>query len=205
MKALLFISWALALSIRTFPALAFSWANAGGRVRTMNSGARVRVRGLMMSVGKKDSYNIALLPGDGIGPEISKATQNALSPLEDRFKLNFREGLVGGAAIDATGTPWPVESAELAKSSDSVLFGAIGGPKVSFGELTDGGFLCDGFSQGSHPQYFFSNLILLSSNLSSFRWCILMQVGRTRAGKASGDRPPCNEERTRALCQHSPC
>ncbi len=120
----------------------------------MNS--RARVKGLItMSVGKRDLYNIALLPGDGIGPEISKATQNALSPLEDRFKLNFREGLVGGVAVDATGTPWPVESSELTKSSDSVLFGAIGGPKVSFGELMDGGFLCDGFPQGSRPQFLF--------------------------------------------------
>ncbi len=121
----------------------------------MNSGARVWARGLMMSVGKKDSYNIALLPGDGIGPEISKATQNALSPLKDRFKLNFCEGLVGGAAVDATGTPWPGESADLSKSSDSVLFGAIGGPKVSFWDLADGGFLCNEFSQGSRPQLFF--------------------------------------------------
>ncbi len=94
-----------------------------------------------MSVGKKDLYNIALLPGDGIGPEICKATQIALSPLEDRFKLNFREGFVGGVAVDETGTPWPVESSKLTKSSDSVLFGAIGGPKVSFGELTGRGFL----------------------------------------------------------------
>ncbi len=152
MKALVLASWALTLSMPACPALAFSWANTRCRVRPMNLGARVR--GLMtMSARKRDSYNIALLPGDGIGPEISKATQNALSPLEDRFKLNFRDGLVGGAAVDATGTPWPVESSELTKSSDSVLFGAIGGPKVSFGELTDGGFLCDGFPLGSRPQF----------------------------------------------------
>ncbi len=159
MKALVLISWALALSMPTWPALAFSWANARCRARPMNSGARARARArgvIMMSVGKKDSYDIALLPGDGIGPEISKAVLNALSPLEDRFKMNFREGLVGGTAVDETGTPWPVESSELTKSSDSVLFGAIGGAKVSFWELMDGDFLCDGLVPlGSRPQFFF--------------------------------------------------
>ncbi|CAB1120488.1 unnamed protein product [Ectocarpus sp. CCAP 1310/34] len=70
-----------------------------------------------------------LLPGDGIGPEITAATVNALEPLQSLFKLNFKEALIGGAAIDAEGSPWPDSTMALAKASDSILLAAIGGPK----------------------------------------------------------------------------
>ncbi|CAN0078217.1 unnamed protein product [Ectocarpus sp. 6 AP-2014] len=84
---------------------------------------------LSMVTEAKDSYDVMLLPGDGIGPEITAATVNALEPLESLFKLNFKEALIGGAAIDAEGSPWPDSTMALAKASDSILLAAIGGPK----------------------------------------------------------------------------
>eukprot|EP00953_Heterococcus_sp_UTEX-ZZ885_P039066 20042-Heterococcus_DN1.PRE.1 len=86
-------------------------------------------KGLQMATVKKESYDITLLPGDGIGPEITKATVAALAPLQKRFKMSFKEALIGGAAIDATGSPFPDATFEQIKASDSVLLSAIGGPK----------------------------------------------------------------------------
>lgn len=76
-------------------------------------------------------YNIALLPGDGIGPEITAQAVKIVKAVEKKFghKINFREGLVGAAAIDSTGSPLPDKTLDLCKSSDAVLFGAIGDPK----------------------------------------------------------------------------
>jgi len=83
-----------------------------------------------MAVEKKDSYDITLLPGDGIGPEITSATIHALSPLEKLgLKLNCKEALIGGAALDAVGQPFPDESLEQCRNSDSVLLACIGGYK----------------------------------------------------------------------------
>ncbi|MFW5703832.1 MAG: 3-isopropylmalate dehydrogenase [Patescibacteria group bacterium] len=74
---------------------------------------------------------IALLPGDGIGPEIIKAAKAVVSTVANKFGHDFvySEGLIGGAAIDATGDPYPQETQRLCESSDAVLFGAIGDPK----------------------------------------------------------------------------
>ena len=57
----------------------------------------------MMAVSRKDSYDITLLPGDGIGPEIMSATRGVLLALSKRcnFELRTTEALIGGAAIDA--------------------------------------------------------------------------------------------------------
>lgn len=76
-------------------------------------------------------YNIALLPGDGIGPEIIAQAVKAVKAVEKKFghKINFSEGLIGAAAIDSTGSPLPSGTLDLCKSSDAVLFGAIGDPK----------------------------------------------------------------------------
>ncbi|WP_017661389.1 3-isopropylmalate dehydrogenase [Baaleninema simplex] len=76
-------------------------------------------------------YRITLLPGDGIGPEIIPVAVDALTVVGNQFgfKLTFQEGLVGGAAIDATGNPLPEETLELCRNSDSVLLAAIGGYK----------------------------------------------------------------------------
>lgn len=75
--------------------------------------------------------NIAVLPGDGIGPEIMKQGLQVTQAVCDKFghELSFKEGIVGAAAIDATGNPYPAETHELCMQSDAVLFGAIGDPK----------------------------------------------------------------------------
>ncbi len=74
---------------------------------------------------------IAVLPGDGIGREIMPPTVQVLHAVGRRFGLafQFKEVLVGGAAIDATGRPLPPETLAVAKESDAVLLGAVGGPK----------------------------------------------------------------------------
>jgi 3-isopropylmalate dehydrogenase len=69
---------------------------------------------------------IAVLRGDGIGPEV---IESALSILRACVSIRVREGLVGGAAIDATGDPLPPETLALCKQSDAVLLGAVGGPR----------------------------------------------------------------------------
>ena len=74
---------------------------------------------------------IAVLPGDGIGPEVTAEALKVLAAVGKRFGHEFvtREALIGGAAIDATGTALPDATLELARSSDAVLLGAVGGPK----------------------------------------------------------------------------
>lgn len=75
--------------------------------------------------------NIAVLPGDGIGPEIMKQALNITSAVCEKFGhiLTCKEAIVGACAIDATGDPYPAETHELCMQSDAVLFGAIGDPK----------------------------------------------------------------------------
>ncbi|HIE02122.1 MAG TPA: 3-isopropylmalate dehydrogenase [Thiotrichaceae bacterium] len=77
------------------------------------------------------TQTIAVLPGDGIGPEIIAEAIKVLETLQKSFGLNVQveQALVGGAAIDATGYPLPPETLELAKKADAVLLGAVGGPK----------------------------------------------------------------------------
>jgi 3-isopropylmalate dehydrogenase len=76
-------------------------------------------------------FKIAVLPGDGIGPEIIEQAKKAVIAVGEKFnhKFNFTHGLVGAIAIDKTGNPLPEETLNLCKSSDAVLFGAIGDPK----------------------------------------------------------------------------
>ena len=76
-------------------------------------------------------YKIALLAGDGIGPEVTEQACKALQATGERFghKFHFHKGLVGAVAIDRTGSPLPDETLELCRKSDAVLFGAIGHPK----------------------------------------------------------------------------
>ena len=77
------------------------------------------------------SYRIAVLPGDGIGPEIVREAVKVLGVIAERAGVRFEmeEGFVGGAAYDRFGTPLPDPVMELALSSDAVLLGAVGGPK----------------------------------------------------------------------------
>lgn len=76
-------------------------------------------------------YNIALLKGDGIGPEIVESAVAVLEKLSEKtgHKFNFTPYLIGGCAIDATGKPLPQETVDGCLASDSVLLGAVGGPK----------------------------------------------------------------------------
>jgi 3-isopropylmalate dehydrogenase len=73
---------------------------------------------------------IALLAGDGIGPEILKEAQKMLDVFRgEGLSIETEEALIGGAAYDAHGDPLPSATLELAKKSDAILFGAVGGPK----------------------------------------------------------------------------
>lgn len=74
---------------------------------------------------------IAVLPGDGIGPEVVREGSQVLSQVAslNGFRVEFEEGLVGGASIDAYGKPLTDSVLKLAKESDAVLLGAMGGPK----------------------------------------------------------------------------
>lgn len=76
-------------------------------------------------------FNIALLRGDGIGPEIVDSTVAVLEKIGEKFghKFSFTPYLIGGSAIDATGKPLPEETVKGCLESDSVLLGAVGGPK----------------------------------------------------------------------------
>ncbi|MCK9529798.1 MAG: 3-isopropylmalate dehydrogenase [Gammaproteobacteria bacterium] len=74
---------------------------------------------------------IAVLPGDGIGPEIVAEAVKVLEALRDRFglKVEMEHGHIGGAGYDAAGHPLPDATLALAKAADAVLLGAVGGPK----------------------------------------------------------------------------
>lgn len=76
-------------------------------------------------------YNIALIRGDGIGPEIVDSTVRVLERIAEKFghEFVFTPYLAGGCAIDATGVPLPQETVDGCLASDSVLLGAVGGPK----------------------------------------------------------------------------
>ncbi|WP_106829610.1 3-isopropylmalate dehydrogenase [Parabacteroides pacaensis] len=75
--------------------------------------------------------NIAVLPGDGIGPEIVEQALNATKAICTKYghELHYEHALVGACAIDETGNPYPDSTHELCMRSDAVLFGAIGSPK----------------------------------------------------------------------------
>jgi 3-isopropylmalate dehydrogenase len=75
--------------------------------------------------------NIAVLPGDGIGPEIVEQALNVTKSICTKFghSLSYEYGIVGACAIDATGEPYPKATHDLCMKSDAVLFGAIGDPK----------------------------------------------------------------------------
>lgn len=76
-------------------------------------------------------YQIALIKGDGIGPEIIGEAVKVLHAVGKKYghTFTFTDVLMGGCAIDATGVPLPDETVEICKKSDSVLLGAVGGPK----------------------------------------------------------------------------
>jgi 3-isopropylmalate dehydrogenase len=77
------------------------------------------------------NYNIALLKGDGIGPEIVDSAVAVLKKIGEKYShtFNFSEYLMGGCAYDETGNPLPEETVKGCLASDSVILGAVGGPK----------------------------------------------------------------------------
>lgn len=76
-------------------------------------------------------FKIAVIPGDGIGPDITAQAEEILSELGRLYnhQFLFTHVLAGGAAIDATGVPLPDETVRVCRESDAVLLGAVGGPK----------------------------------------------------------------------------
>ena len=77
------------------------------------------------------NFNIATLPGDGIGPEIVVQAVKVLKAIGEKYnhQFLFKNALVGAIAIDEVGNPFPDETYETCMNSDAVLFGAIGDPK----------------------------------------------------------------------------
>ncbi len=76
-------------------------------------------------------YRVAVLAGDGIGPEVMDEALKVLNKLESIYKLkiDYKEALIGGAAIERTGTPLPEDTKQLCMESDAVLLGSVGGPQ----------------------------------------------------------------------------
>lgn len=79
----------------------------------------------------KNNYHIAILPGDGIGPEVIKQAYKVLNAVKHKFKINITttEHNVGGNAIDLEGTPLPIDTIKWCEQSNAILFGSVGGPK----------------------------------------------------------------------------
>lgn len=77
------------------------------------------------------TYEIAVLAGDGIGPEVMAEALRVLCAIGDRFSLRFQwtEARVGGAAIDQDGAALPPATVEVCERADAILFGSVGGPK----------------------------------------------------------------------------
>jgi 3-isopropylmalate dehydrogenase len=77
-----------------------------------------------------NTYKIAVLAGDGIGPEVVDATLSVLKALSELYKFSFStfSGLVGGAAYEKHGSHLPEETIDICKQSDAILFGSVGGP-----------------------------------------------------------------------------
>ena len=79
----------------------------------------------------KNKKRILILPGDGIGPEVSVVAKKLLVLLDQKYSLDLEvsEGLLGGIAYDQTGDPLPKETLDKAKENEAILLGAVGGPK----------------------------------------------------------------------------
>lgn len=77
------------------------------------------------------TLTVAMLPGDGIGPEVVAEGARVLRAVADRYghSIELSEGLIGGCALDETGTPLPPETIDLCLAADAVLLGAVGGPR----------------------------------------------------------------------------
>ena len=85
-------------------------------------------------------FTIAVLPGDGIGPEVIGEAVKVLNEVGERFghRFDMRSGPIGGNAIDRYGTALPDETLEACHDVDAVLFGAAGGPKWDVADARSG-------------------------------------------------------------------
>jgi 3-isopropylmalate dehydrogenase len=78
-----------------------------------------------------DTFKVAVLPGDGIGPEVMAEALRVLDAVEKKYNVTFERTLanVGGAGIDKEGKALPDTTVDICKKSDAILFGSVGGPK----------------------------------------------------------------------------
>lgn len=85
----------------------------------------------MLSLIMQALYRVALLPGDGIGPEVVAEAVKVLKAVEsiNGVLFRFQTGLIGGSAIDATASPLPAETVAICNNSQAILLGAVGGPQ----------------------------------------------------------------------------
>ena len=76
-------------------------------------------------------FDITVLPGDGVGPEVTAEAVKVMEAVGRRFGHTFElsYGRIGGHAIDESGTPLPEETVTLCEGADAILFGAVGGPQ----------------------------------------------------------------------------
>ncbi|HAS79582.1 MAG TPA: 3-isopropylmalate dehydrogenase [Fusobacteriaceae bacterium] len=76
-------------------------------------------------------YKITIMPGDGVGKEITDGAVKVIKKIEEKFnhKFNISYADIGGIAIDNHGTPLPKETIEMCKNSDGIILGAVGGPR----------------------------------------------------------------------------
>ncbi|HZH96955.1 MAG TPA: isocitrate/isopropylmalate family dehydrogenase, partial [Flavisolibacter sp.] len=74
---------------------------------------------------------VAIINGDGIGPEVTAQSLKVLNAVGERYghRFHYQQGLMGAAAIDETGSPLPDLTLEVCRESDAILFGAIGHPR----------------------------------------------------------------------------
>src|SRR6478609_1539304 len=77
------------------------------------------------------TYTIAVLPGDGIGPEVVDQALKVLHSIEEKYgyQFNLKEAPIGGAGVDAAGVPLPEDTLKISKEADAVFLGAVGGPQ----------------------------------------------------------------------------
>lgn len=75
-------------------------------------------------------FKLAVLPGDGIGVEVTEQALKVLKVIQKKYnlKISWQKGLIGGEAIEETGSPFPEETSKLVQESDAVFLGAVGGP-----------------------------------------------------------------------------
>ncbi|PWZ03250.1 putative LEU2-beta-isopropyl-malate dehydrogenase [Testicularia cyperi] len=89
-------------------------------------------------MSEKRTYNVVVLPGDGIGPEVVEQATRVLTLISDKsteFSISLTPFNFGGAAIDATGKPLPDDTLEACKNADAILMGSVGGPKWGVGKV----------------------------------------------------------------------